>query len=99
MKIKLGKLPNVSSVRITISLPATLKSRLDRYAQLHSQTWEQKVDAVALVPHILEQYLANDRAFRKSERAADSNSGKAKPQTWADTAPQSGRHAGADRVG
>jgi hypothetical protein len=30
MKIKLGKLPDTGNVRITISLPATLKSQLDR---------------------------------------------------------------------
>ena len=58
MKIKLGKLPNTGNVRITISLPATLKSQLDRYAELHSRTWEQKVDAVALVPYILAQFLS-----------------------------------------
>jgi hypothetical protein len=70
MKIKLGKLPNTTNVRITISLPEALKGKLDRYAQLHSQTWGQKVDAAALVPHILAQFLANDRAFRSSEKEA-----------------------------
>jgi len=70
MKIKLGKLPNTTNVRITISLPEALKGKLDRYAQLHSQTWGKKVDAAALVPHILAQFLANDRAFRSSEKEA-----------------------------
>jgi len=51
MKIKLGKLPNTTNVRITISLPEALKGKLDRYAQLHSQTWGQKVDAAALATH------------------------------------------------
>jgi hypothetical protein len=74
MKIKLGKLPNVRSVKITISVPEELKSQLDRYAQLHSQTWEQKVDAAALVPHIVAKFLANDPAFRKLERLAASKS-------------------------
>ena len=50
MKIKLGKLPDTGTVRITISLPASLKSQLDRYADLRSRTWEQKVDTAALVP-------------------------------------------------
>jgi hypothetical protein len=74
MKIKLGKLPNACSVKIAISVPEELKSQLDRYAQLHSQTWEQKVDAAALVPHIVAQFLANDPAFRKLERLAASKS-------------------------
>ncbi len=69
MKIKLGKLPNTTNVRITISLPEALKGKLDRYAQLHSQTWGQKVDAAALIPHVLAQFLNNDRAFKQAERA------------------------------
>lgn len=74
MKIKLGKLPNTGIVRITISLPETLKSQLDRYAELHSRTWEQKVDAAALLPHILAQFLSNDRAFKRAERAVSCRS-------------------------
>lgn len=49
-------------------MTVTLKARLERYAELHSQTWEQKVDAAALIPYIVEQFLANDGAFRKLER-------------------------------
>ena len=74
MKIKLGKLPNTTNTKITISLPSALKDQLDRYAQLHSQTWGQKVDAAALIPHILAQFLSNDRAFKQAERTL---SGKA----------------------
>ena len=78
MKIKLGKLPNTSIVKVTVALPVSLKAQLDRYAQLHSQTWEQKVDAAALVPHIVAQFLANDRAFRKLERMSVSKTGDSK---------------------
>jgi hypothetical protein len=75
MKIMLGRLPNTKSVRVTVLLPEALKAQLDRYARLHSQTWEQPVDAAALVPHILAHYLANDRAFRHAEKVAGPKSG------------------------
>jgi hypothetical protein len=78
VRIKLGKLPNTSTVKVTLFLTVSLKAQLDRYAQLHSQTWEQKVDAAALVPHIVAQFLANDRAFRKMERTSVSESGDSK---------------------
>ena len=55
MKIKLGKLPNTTNVRITISFPEALKGKLDLYAQLHSQTWEQKVEP----QHWCHTYLHN----------------------------------------
>ena len=69
MKIKLGKLPSNENVRANVSLPIGLKGQLDRYARLHSETWGQPVDVVALIPHILAQFLANDRAFQQSEKA------------------------------
>ena len=59
-------------------LTVSLKAQLDRYAQLHSQTWEQKVDAAALVPHIVAQFLADDRVFRKLERMLVSKTGDSK---------------------
>jgi hypothetical protein len=74
MKLKLGKLPSTSVVKMTIALPAVLKAQLDRYARLHSQTWEQQVDTATLIPHIVAQFLANDRAFQKLERVDRSNS-------------------------
>lgn len=70
MKLKLGKLPSTNTIRITVALSEVLKGQLDRYAQLHSQTWHQTVDAAALIPHILAQFLANDRAFSKLEKEA-----------------------------
>jgi len=39
---------------------------------------EQKVDAAALVPHIVAQFLANDRAIQKIERTSVSESGDSK---------------------
>jgi hypothetical protein len=74
MKIKLGKLPSNKSVRATVSLPVALKGQLDRYARLHSETWGQPVDVAALIPHILTQFLENDRAFRQSEKANNKKS-------------------------
>lgn len=67
MKIKLGKLPSTTTVKMTISIPETLKGQLERYAELYSQTWGTQADAISLVPHILERFLATDAAFRKSE--------------------------------
>jgi hypothetical protein len=85
MRIMLGKLPNTKSVRVTVLLPEALKAQLDRYAQLHAQTWEQQVDAAALVPHILAQYLGNDRAFRQSEKGTSPKSGAPKVDASPDT--------------
>ncbi|HRM93229.1 MAG TPA: DUF2274 domain-containing protein, partial [Alicycliphilus sp.] len=46
----------------------------DRYAALHAQAYGEAVDAMTLIPHMLEAFMAGDRGFRrrqaKSEKAA-----------------------------
>jgi len=71
MKIKLGKLPDSRNVNMNISLSAELKARIDRYAVFYSQSWLHEVDARSLIPHILAQFLANDRAFQKLENSRE----------------------------
>ena len=63
-KLRLGPLPSSSSVKMTIVCPATLKADLDRYASLHVQTYGEAVDAVTLIPHMLEAFMESDRGFR-----------------------------------
>ncbi len=67
-KLRLGPLPKAESVKFTVTLPAELKQRLERYAQLHSQAHGEPVDAVALIPHMLDAFIARDREFLKRSR-------------------------------
>lgn len=64
-KLRLGPLPRQDRIKMTISLSAALKEELDRYAVAHSQLYGNQVDAGALIPHMLERFMATDRGFRK----------------------------------
>lgn len=64
-KLRLGPLPRQRLVKMTVSLPADLAADLERYAAIHSQLHGEKVDAMALVPHMLAWFLKNDRGFRR----------------------------------
>jgi hypothetical protein len=64
--MRLGPLPNTESVKLTFACPAPLKADLDRYAALHAQTYGEAVDAVGLIPHMLEAFMAGDRGFRRA---------------------------------
>jgi hypothetical protein len=68
VKLALGPLARTDSVKVTIALPYTLKEDLDRYAEVHSAAWGQKVEAADLIPHMLAQFLAKDRQFKKTVR-------------------------------
>lgn len=67
-KLRLGALPRAESVKLTFTCTGSLKAELDRYAALHAQTYGEAVDAVALVPHMLEAFMARDRGFRSLSR-------------------------------
>jgi len=64
-KLRLGPLPRSESVKLTFVCPASLKTELDRYAALYAQTYGEAVDAVTLIPHMLEAFMAGDRGFRR----------------------------------
>jgi hypothetical protein len=63
-KLRLGPLPRSESVKLTVTLPAELKEALDRYAAVHSRLHGESVDAVILIPHMLNAFIARDRAFK-----------------------------------
>ncbi|SFN98543.1 hypothetical protein SAMN05443579_101163 [Variovorax sp. PDC80] len=65
-KLRLGPLPKVEPVKLTVTLSAELKATLDRYAALHAQTYGERVDVAALVPHMLEAFMTRDRGFKQS---------------------------------
>ena len=63
-KLRLGPLPKTESTKLTFACPASLKADLDRYAAVHAQAYGEAVDAVTLIPHMLEAFIAGDRGFR-----------------------------------
>ncbi len=62
--LRLGPLPRTEFVKLTIAVPVDVKASLDRYADLHSQLHGEKVDAAALIPHMLTAFIARDRGFK-----------------------------------
>lgn len=70
-KLRLGPLPKTETVKLTITLTATLKADLERYAALHAQAYGEPVDAAILIPHMLEAFMARDRGFKKTTAKAE----------------------------
>ena len=71
MKLRLGPLPDLGTVKLNVILPSPLKAQLDRYAEIHSANFGTPVDAQTLVPLMLAAFLAKDRAFQRSARHRD----------------------------
>jgi len=64
-KLRLGPLPKTENVKLTFVCPASLKADLDRYAAMHAQVYGETVDAMMLIPYMLEAFMAGDRGFRR----------------------------------
>ena len=66
-KLRLGPLPKTETVKLTFTCTVVLKAELERYASMHSRAYGEPVDALTLIPHMLETFMARDRAFTKAE--------------------------------
>lgn len=51
-------------------MTAALRADLERYAALHARTYGEPVDAITLIPHMLEAFMARDRGFKSGRSAA-----------------------------
>ena len=65
-KLRLGPITKTDTVKLTITLSAKLRTDLDRYAELHAQTWGEPVHVATLIPHMLEAFVARDRGFHRT---------------------------------
>jgi len=75
-KLRLGPLPKTETVKITFTCTVILKAALERYAAMHAQAYGEPVDAVTLIPHMLEAFMARDRAFKKIGSVSNSGSSR-----------------------
>ncbi|MCT7378227.1 DUF2274 domain-containing protein [Chelativorans salis] len=66
--LKLGKLPDRTPAKITITVSAQLNQMLRDYAVIYRETYGESETAAELVPFMLEAFLESDRAFAKARR-------------------------------
>lgn len=70
--LKLGKLPDRETTRITFTASAELKVLLADYTSAYEREYGRKEAVTDLIPHMLEAFINGDRSFRK-KRTNDSN--------------------------
>lgn len=65
-EIKLGRLPDRTPVKISVSILPELNQALVEYAAVYEQTYGQSETIAELIPHILAAFLTSDRGFAKA---------------------------------
>jgi hypothetical protein len=72
-RLRLGPLPKTETIKLTFTCTVVLKAELERYASMHSQAYGESVDALTLIPHMLEAFMVRDRGFNHRHRSRTSS--------------------------
>ena len=73
--LRLGKIPPTEPIRLSIAVPAMLKTELDRYAAAYAEIYGERIEVAALIPHMLEAFMHRDRGFKRSMQGSRASSG------------------------
>lgn len=71
-KLKIGALPDDKPVKVTVELPASVHRDLVAYAEILARESGQPNEPAKLIAPMLARFMATDRGFAKSRRAAHS---------------------------
>ena len=66
--LKLGKLPDRTPVKLTISISPELHQSLTDYAALYAEAYGKEEPVSDLVPAMLTSFLESDREFSRRRR-------------------------------
>lgn len=75
-ELKLGKLPDRTPVKLTITVTPELNKALQKYAQVYKQTYGEEESVVELIPFMLDDFLNRDRKFAKELKRTTPASGE-----------------------
>ncbi len=68
-ELKLGKLPDRTPVKITITVSPDLNQALRDYAAIYRTTYGEAESVANLIPFMLGAFLESDRGFAKARKA------------------------------
>ena len=70
VSLKLGKLPDRETTKITFTASAELNKLLTTYASAYEAEYGLRESITDIIPHMLEAFIKTDRGFQKSSRTS-----------------------------
>jgi hypothetical protein len=67
--LKLGKLPDRTPAKITITVTSDLNRALLQYAEVYRSIYGEEEPVAELIPFMLEAFLDSDREFAKARKS------------------------------
>ena len=67
--LRIAKLPDLTPVKMTVSLEPELHKTLQDYARIYSDSYGDTVKPATLVPSMISGFLATDNGFKRARKA------------------------------
>lgn len=67
--LRIAKLPNLTPVKLTVSLDPEIHKMLEDYAQIYSDSYGETVKPAELLPSMIAGFLATDNGFKRARKA------------------------------
>ena len=68
MTLKLDKLPDRETAKITFTADADLKAALNDYAEIYRQTYGKNESVAELIPFMLDAFMNADPGFKRARK-------------------------------
>jgi hypothetical protein len=72
-ELKLAKLPDRTSVKITVTVSADLNRTLSEYAEMYRSAYGEAEPVAELIPFMLAAFLDSDREFAKARKGGSAD--------------------------
>jgi len=66
--LRIAKLPNLTPVKLTVSLEPEVHQMLEDYAKIYGESYGESVKPAELVPSMIAGFLATDNGFKRARK-------------------------------
>ena len=70
--LRIGRLPDLTPVKLTVTLEPEVHRMLEDYARIYSDSYGQAGKPSELVPSMIAGFLATDNGFKRARKALTS---------------------------
>ena len=67
--LRIGKLPDLTPVKMTVSLDREVHEMLEDYARIYGDSYGEAVKPAELVPSMIAGFLSTDNGFKRARKA------------------------------
>ena len=67
-RLKLGRIPDRTPIKLAITVTPDLKDQLDAYAEAYGAVYGQQEKVEELIPFMLQSFIDSDRGFVRSRK-------------------------------